>query len=270
MGLALRASTPGAQGEGLPNHLFLVTTGGSENTPEKPNTGSTMPSSALQSYQTSEDAPLGAGPGRGPDSASASRGGPVNVTADVLAAHSNSSITPPPPVPAAGILRKFVLTSQLQLQGGSQQGGGGREPEMTPEDTQELASLQATLQRAAQEQAAAEAGIEAVLKRLPADESLLFFYGQGCNFTNRVLPEIRCLEAKLGRRVTPLETWNNTANAARYREVGGPDLCGGVPFFFNTKTGIPPHHARTFMRVMLCWVVACLCVCARTPKQWRM
>ena len=76
MGLALRASTPGAQGEGLPNHLFLVTTGGSENTPEKPNTGSTMPSSALQSYQTSEDAPLGAGPGRGPDSASASRGGP--------------------------------------------------------------------------------------------------------------------------------------------------------------------------------------------------
>jgi len=170
MGLALRASTPGAQGEGLPNHLFLVTTGGSENTPEKPNTGSTMPSSALQSYQTSEDAPLGAGPGRGPDSASASRGGPeqkyacqggrergresarthcvrsnqcnahtarrrppqavlaalqtplhqsgispVNVTADVLAANSNSSITPPPPVPAAGILRKmFVLTSQLQ------------------------------------------------------------------------------------------------------------------------------------------------------------
>ena len=83
-----------------------------------------------------------------------------------------------------------------------------------------------------------------MLKRLPADESLLFFYGQGCNFTNRVLPEIRCarpappartllcrlcshaialsharvasgLEAKLGRRVTPLETWNNTANAAR-------------------------------------------------------
>jgi hypothetical protein len=44
----------------------------------------------------------------------------------------------------------------------------------------------------AQEKAAAEAGIERLLQTLPVDKNLLFFYGDGCSFTKRVQPEIRC------------------------------------------------------------------------------
>jgi hypothetical protein len=43
-----------------------------------------------------------------------------------------------------------------------------------------------------QEKEAAEAGIEKLLQKLPVDENLLFFYGDGCTFTKRVQPEIRC------------------------------------------------------------------------------
>ena len=43
-----------------------------------------------------------------------------------------------------------------------------------------------------QEKADAEAGIEKLLQKLPVSDNLLFFYGEGCTFTTRVQPEIRC------------------------------------------------------------------------------
>jgi hypothetical protein len=43
-----------------------------------------------------------------------------------------------------------------------------------------------------QEKSDAEAGIEKLLQKLPVSENLLFFYGEGCTFTSRVQPEIRC------------------------------------------------------------------------------
>ena len=38
----------------------------------------------------------------------------------------------------------------------------------------------------------------------------------------------------------------------RYREVGGAELCGGVPFFFNTTTGNSVCGAQQ------CEVLACI------------
>lgn len=44
------------------------------------------------------------------------------------------------------------------------------------------------------------------------------------------------LEDEEGVKVARLEVWHNEANAQRMREYD-KGQCGGVPFFFNTRTG---------------------------------
>ena len=44
------------------------------------------------------------------------------------------------------------------------------------------------------------------------------------------------LEDEAGVRVERLEVWHNEGNAKRMREYD-KGYCGGVPFFFNKKTG---------------------------------
>ncbi|OGP65172.1 MAG: hypothetical protein A2169_09280 [Deltaproteobacteria bacterium RBG_13_47_9] len=49
-------------------------------------------------------------------------------------------------------------------------------------------------------------------------------------------PLVERLEDEEGLKIEQLEVWHNEANAKRMKEYD-KGFCGGVPFFFNTKTG---------------------------------
>ena len=71
---------------------------------------------------------------------------------------------------------------------------------------------------------------------LPVDNELLFFYGEGCKFTKKAEPQVKCLELSLRKRLVKLEVWNNESNQDKYNQARGKELCGGVPFFYNVRT----------------------------------
>ena len=81
------------------------------------------------------------------------------------------------------------------------------------------------------------------------DPDLIFFYRISCPFTARARPELKCLESHLkneGRtryRLRKLEVERNQENLTLLDEVD-KDLCGGVPFFYNKKTGAHVCGAR--------------------------
>lgn len=70
---------------------------------------------------------------------------------------------------------------------------------------------------------------------------LIEFYGTECVHCREVDPLIEKLEREEGVKVTRLEVWHNSENAALMdkldRDERGQTLCGGVPFFYNEKTG---------------------------------
>ncbi len=49
-------------------------------------------------------------------------------------------------------------------------------------------------------------------------------------------PLVDRLKQEEGVAITQYETWHNTENVEKMKEYD-KDLCGGVPFFFNTETG---------------------------------
>ncbi len=49
-------------------------------------------------------------------------------------------------------------------------------------------------------------------------------------------PLVGRLEEEEGVEVARIEVWHNEANAQRMRQYD-QNYCGGVPFFFNIKTG---------------------------------
>jgi hypothetical protein len=49
-------------------------------------------------------------------------------------------------------------------------------------------------------------------------------------------PLVERLEDETGAKVAKLEVWHNESNANLLREYD-KGYCGGVPFFFNKKTG---------------------------------
>jgi len=65
---------------------------------------------------------------------------------------------------------------------------------------------------------------------------LLLFYGKECEHCERMFPLMRQLEKELGVQFAEYETWHDEKNAEllRERDTG---VCGGVPFFWNTKSG---------------------------------
>lgn len=68
-----------------------------------------------------------------------------------------------------------------------------------------------------------------------ADE-LLDFYGIECVHCHEMDPLVERLEKELGIKVKKIEVWHNAKNAALMEQYD-KGFCGGVPFFFNTKTG---------------------------------
>ncbi len=67
-------------------------------------------------------------------------------------------------------------------------------------------------------------------------EHLLEFYGTECSHCHNMDPLIKRLEKELGIKVKKLEVWHNEENAMIMQELD-KGFCGGVPFYFNKKTG---------------------------------
>lgn len=67
-------------------------------------------------------------------------------------------------------------------------------------------------------------------------EGLLEFYGTECIHCNEMKPLVEKLEKEEGVKIEKLEVWHNAANA-KLMEKYDQGKCGGVPFFYNTKTG---------------------------------
>ena len=64
---------------------------------------------------------------------------------------------------------------------------------------------------------------------------LLEFYGETCPHCLIMKPRVEKMESEKGVKVEQYEVWNNKDNAKKMSEYD-KDLCGGVPFFFNTDT----------------------------------
>jgi thiol-disulfide isomerase/thioredoxin len=68
------------------------------------------------------------------------------------------------------------------------------------------------------------------------ESNLLEFYGTECVHCRFMNPLIERMEAETGLKVKKMEVWHNERNAQLLQQIDR-DFCGGVPFFFNVKTG---------------------------------
>lgn len=67
-------------------------------------------------------------------------------------------------------------------------------------------------------------------------EHLLEFYGAECVHCRQMEPLLARLEEEEGITITRLEVWHNQQNATLLKQYD-QGFCGGVPFFYNTRTG---------------------------------
>ncbi len=67
-------------------------------------------------------------------------------------------------------------------------------------------------------------------------EDLLEFYGTECTFCKKMEPLVQRLEEECNVKLKRLEVWHNEKNAQLLQQLD-QGSCGGVPFFFNKKTG---------------------------------
>jgi thiol-disulfide isomerase/thioredoxin len=65
---------------------------------------------------------------------------------------------------------------------------------------------------------------------------LLEFYGTECPHCVEMHELVERLEKEEGIKVESLEVWHNEENEKRLLEIDNGELCGGVPFFYNTQT----------------------------------
>jgi thiol-disulfide isomerase/thioredoxin len=68
------------------------------------------------------------------------------------------------------------------------------------------------------------------------DSHLIEFYGTECSHCRTMEPLIERLQDERGIAIQRLEVWHNEENAKLMREYD-KGFCGGVPFFYNKKTG---------------------------------
>lgn len=69
-----------------------------------------------------------------------------------------------------------------------------------------------------------------------AESDLIEFYGTECHFCKVMDPIVQRLEKEEKVKLTKLEVWHNSANAKILQQYD-QGKCGGVPFFYNKKTG---------------------------------
>jgi thiol-disulfide isomerase/thioredoxin len=65
---------------------------------------------------------------------------------------------------------------------------------------------------------------------------LMEFFGTECSHCKSMDPLVARLEDEEGVSVHKLEVWHNEENARLLREYD-KGYCGGVPFFYNKRTG---------------------------------
>ena len=65
---------------------------------------------------------------------------------------------------------------------------------------------------------------------------LLDFFGTECVHCHEMDPLVERLEQELKVKVERIEVWHNEKNAELLRQLD-KGFCGGVPFFYNCKTG---------------------------------
>ncbi|MBI2136025.1 thioredoxin family protein [Candidatus Woesearchaeota archaeon] len=68
------------------------------------------------------------------------------------------------------------------------------------------------------------------------DPYLFDFYGEECPPCRHMHPLVDQLETEHKVKVAHLEVWHNEKNLELLQSVD-KGMCGGVPFFFNKKTG---------------------------------
>ncbi len=64
---------------------------------------------------------------------------------------------------------------------------------------------------------------------------LLYFYGTECPHCERMLVFVKKIEAEKKVKIEIIEIWHNKKNELMM-EGYDKEGCGGVPFFYNTKT----------------------------------
>ena len=71
---------------------------------------------------------------------------------------------------------------------------------------------------------------------MAGESHLIEFYGTECSHCRTMESLIERLQDGRGIAIQRLEVWHNEENAKLMREYD-KGYCGGVPFFYNTKTG---------------------------------
>ena len=64
---------------------------------------------------------------------------------------------------------------------------------------------------------------------------LMEFFGEECPHCLALKPMIERLKKEEGVTIESFEVWHNDDNAKKLEEIDC-DLCGGVPFLYNTET----------------------------------
>ena len=72
------------------------------------------------------------------------------------------------------------------------------------------------------------------IKKTPKGE-LIMFHGRECPHCRDMDPLVNHLEKELKVVVKKLEVWHDPVNAAKLQKID-IGLCGGVPFFWNSKS----------------------------------
>ena len=67
--------------------------------------------------------------------------------------------------------------------------------------------------------------------------SLISFYGEECPHCALMKPIIEAFEKETGMTVERREVWHTDANMHEMEEYD-KGVCGGVPYFYNTDTGM--------------------------------
>jgi thiol-disulfide isomerase/thioredoxin len=65
---------------------------------------------------------------------------------------------------------------------------------------------------------------------------LLEFYGTECPHCIDMHELVERMEKEEGIKVEAIEVWHNKENEKKMEEIKCFNECGGVPFFYNTKT----------------------------------
>jgi thiol-disulfide isomerase/thioredoxin len=72
-------------------------------------------------------------------------------------------------------------------------------------------------------------------------DRLIEFSGAECVHCKEMVPIVEKVEKELGVKVAKLEVWHSNENAKLMQKYDkddkGNEFCGGVPFFYNEKTG---------------------------------